>query len=64
MGPVSELGSIQMKLKLPAGLTVVAGSCQLAAGLKATLGFDDISFTEGTDFAITGIASAANYRSD
>ena len=64
MGPVSELGSIQMKLKLPAGLTVVAGSCQLAAGLKATLGFDDISFTEGTDFVITGIASAANYRSD
>ena len=64
MGPVSELGSIQMKLKLPAGLTVVAGSCRLAAGLKATLGFDDISFTEGTDFVITGIASAANYRSD
>lgn len=64
MGPVSELGSIQMKLKLPAGLTVVAGSCQLAAGLKATLGFDDISFTEGTDFVITGVASAANYRSD
>ena len=64
MGPVSELGSIQMKLKLPAGLTVVAGSCQLAAGLKATLGFDDISFTEGTEYVITGIASAANYRSD
>ena len=64
MGPVSELGSIQMKLKLPAGLTVVAGSCKLATGLKATLGFDDISFTEGTDFVITGIASAANYRSD
>ena len=64
MGPVSELGSIQMKLKRPAGLTVVAGSCRLAAGLKATLGFDDISFTEGTDFVITGVASAANYRSD
>lgn len=64
MGPVSELGSIQMKLKLPAGLTVVAGSCRLAAGLKATLGFDDISFTEGTDYVITGVASAANYRSD
>ena len=64
MGPVSELGSIQMKLKLPAGLTVVAGSCKLAAGLKATLGFDDISFTEGTEYVITGVASAANYRSD
>ena len=64
MGPVSELGSIQMKLKLPAGLTVVAGSCRLATGLKATLGFDDISFTEGTDYVITGVASAANYRSD
>ena len=64
MGTVSELGSIQMKLKLPAGLTVVAGSCRLATGLKATLGFDDISFTEGTDYVITGVASAANYRSD
>ena len=64
MGPVSELGSIQMKLKLPAGLTVVAGSCRLATGLKATLGFDDISFTEGTDYVITGVASAATYRSD
>ena len=64
MGPVSELGSIQMKLKLPAGLTVVAGSCRLATGLKATLGFDDISFTEGTDYVIMGVASAANYRSD
>ena len=64
MGPVSELGSIQMKLKLPAGLTVVAGSCRLATGLKATLGFDDISFTEGTEYVITGVASAANYRSD
>lgn len=64
MGPVSELGSIQMKLKLPAGLTVVAGSCRLATGLKATLGFDDISFTEGTDYVITGVASAADYRSD
>ena len=64
MGPVSELGSIQMKLKLPAGLTVVAGSCQLTPGLKATLGFDDISFTEGTEYVITGVASAANYRSD
>lgn len=64
MGPVSELGSIQMKLKLPAGLTVVAGSCQLATGLKATLGFDDISFTEGTEYVIMGVASAANYRSD
>ena len=64
MGPVSELGSIQMKLKLPAGLTVVAGSCQLTPGLKATLGFDDISFTEGTEYVIMGVASAANYRSD
>ena len=64
MGPVSELGSIQMKLKLPAGLTVVAGSCRLATGLKATLGFDDISFTEGTEYVIMGVASAANYRSD
>ena len=46
MGPVSDLGSIQMRLKLPAGLTVVPGSCVLNAGLQATLGFDDISFAE------------------
>ena len=66
MGPVSDLGSIQMRLKLPAGLTVVPGSCVLDAGLQATLGFDDISFAEpaGGDPVITGIASATDYRSD
>ena len=66
MGPVSDLGSIQMRLKLPAGLTVVPGSCVLDAGVQATLGFDDISFAEpaGGDPVITGIASATDYRSD
>lgn len=66
MGPVSDLGSIQMRLKLPAELTVVPGSCVLDAGLQATLGFDDISFAEpaGGDPVITGIASATDYRSD
>ncbi len=64
MGPVSDLGSVQMKLKLPAGLTVVAGSCQLAAGLKETLGFDDISFTEAAEYLISGSSVTANYRSD
>ena len=48
MGPVSDLGSIQMVLDIPAGLTYVAGSRSLATGLKATLGFDDIAFTENT----------------
>ncbi len=39
MGAVSDLGSIQMVLDIPAGLTYVSGSGALAPGLKAKLGF-------------------------
>lgn len=66
MGPVSDLGSIQMVLDIPAGLTYVAGSRSLASGLKATLGFDDVSFTENMTTGrhiINGVASEANYSS-
>ena len=48
MGPVSDLGSIQMVLDIPSGLTYVSGSGSLAAGLKAKLGFDSADYTEGT----------------
>ena len=42
MGPVSDIGSIQMVLDIPSGLTYVSGSGSLAAGLKAKLGFDTL----------------------
>ena len=66
MGHVSDLGSIQMELDIPAGLTYVAGSRSLASGLKATLGFDDVAFTENMATGrhiINGVASAADYES-
>ena len=66
MGAVSDLGSIQMVLDIPAGLTYVSGSGALAPGLKAKLGFDDISFTENAATGrciINGAASAADYAS-
>ena len=57
MGAVSDLGS---------GLTYVSGSGALAPGLKAKLGFDDISFTGNAATGrciINGAASAADYAS-
>ena len=68
MGPVSDLGTIQMVLDIPAGLSYVAGSGSLAAGLKAKLGFDSVDYTEGTKdgkprIMINGVASAADYES-
>lgn len=68
MGPVSDIGSIQMVLDIPSGLTYVSGSGSLAAGLKAKLGFDTVDYTEGTKegkprIMINGAASAANYES-
>ena len=68
MGPVSDIGSIQMVLDIPSGLTYVSGSGSLAAGLKATLGFDSFDYTEGTEdgkprIMINGVASEADYES-
>ena len=40
MGPVSDMGSMQMVLDIPTGLTYVENSTTLAANLKTTQGFD------------------------
>ena len=68
MGPVSDIGSIQMVLDIPSGLTYVSGSGSLAAGLKAKLGFDSADYTEGTKdgkprIMINGAATEADYAS-
>ncbi len=63
MGPVSNLGSIQMDVDIPDGLTYVIGSGKLADGLMETLGFDAMDWTEVSKM-INGYASAADYRSD
>ncbi len=63
MGPVSDMGSMQFDLVIPEGLTYVANSGALAANLKTTLGFDDVSFTELTKRVI-GVASLADYECD
>ena len=70
MGPVSDMGSMQMVLDIPTGLTYVEKSGQLADGLKNTLGFDAADWTEAsirTDplypgSMINGYASAADYE--
>ncbi len=46
MGPVSDLGTIQMVLDIPAGLTYVENSGRLAENLEETLGFDNVNWTE------------------
>lgn len=69
LGPVSDMGSMQMDLVFPKGLTYVANSGKLADGLKATLGFDAADWTDATinvegKNRINGGASAADYSSD
>ena len=63
MGPVSDMGSMQMCLDIPTGLTYVENSTELADGLKTTLGFDDVAWTEISKM-INGVASAADYESN
>ena len=62
LGPVSDMGSMQMKLDIPDGLTYVKGSGTLADGLKSELGYDLLDFTESS-LIINGVASAADYSS-
>ena len=70
MGPVSDMGAMQMVLDIPTGLTYVENSGKLADGLKNTLGFDAADWTEAsirTDplypgSMINGYASAADYE--
>ena len=69
LGPVSDMGSMQMDLVIPEGLTYVANSGKLADGLKETLGFDAADWTDSTinvegKNRINGGASAADYSSD
>jgi len=61
MGPVTEVGSIQMVADIPAGLTFVEGSG--VAADKADLGFDSLDWTEAS-LMLNGMASAADYASD
>ena len=63
MGPVYQLGSVQMTLDIPEGLTYVAGSGKVADGLKATLGFDELDWTEES-LMINGYALENDYESD
>lgn len=62
MGPVSDLGSMSMRLDIPTGLTYVENSGKLADGLGTTLGFDTTDWTEITKM-VSGYASAADYES-
>ena len=62
LGPVAELGSIQMQLDIPSGLTYVAGSFSFVSGIKNTLGFDYLYWTE-SNLLINGVASANDYQS-
>ncbi len=63
MGPVSDLGSMQMCLDIPEGLTLVEGSGRLADGLKETMGFDVIDWTEVPSRMING-GALYDYNSD
>ena len=62
MGPVSEIGSIQMELDIPAGLTYVANSGKVADGVQAAMGFDNVNFEESS-LILNGYASAAESHS-
>lgn len=63
LGPVSDMGTMLMKLDLSEGLTYIKGSGKLTEGLKSKLGFDMVDFTESS-LIINGAASASDYSSD
>ena len=63
LGPVSEMGTMQMVIVIPNGLTYVKGSGALAENLKSTLGYDMLGFTEGS-MMVNGVASKADYASE
>ena len=62
LSPVAELGSIQMQLSIPNGLTYVSGSFSFASGIQDKLGFDYLYWTESS-LLINGVASAKDYQS-
>lgn len=63
LGPVEDMGTMQMALVIPDGLSYVSGSGRLADGLRNTLGYDTVSFAESSKI-INGYASAKDYSSD
>ncbi len=63
MGPVSDLGTLQMTLTIPEGLTYVPNSGKIVSGQREAMGFDTLDWTEES-LMINGVASEANYESD
>ena len=63
LGPVDDMGTMQMMLVIPEGLSFVSGSGKLADGLKSTLGYDTVDFVERTKI-INGYGSGDDYSSD
>ena len=63
VGPVSDMGTMQMQLEIPEGLTYVPHSGKLADDLLTTLGYDVADFTE-VSLMVNGYASAGDYESD
>ena len=62
MDPVQHLGTLQLVLDIPEGLTYVPGSARIPDGLKAALGYDELAFTEHS-MMLNGYASAKDYSS-
>ena len=62
MGPVTDVGSIQMTVDIPAGLTYVTESGAIVDGVKDAMGFDNIGW-EDTSLVLNGYASSADYVS-
>ena len=62
LGPVEHMGTMQMVLDIPDGLTYVPGSCKIPSGLRESLGFDTLEWTEQSKM-INGVASAGDYES-
>ena len=61
LGPVGELGSLQMTLSVPSGATYVSGSFSLVSGIKQSIGFDYLDWTESSKL-LNGVAST-DYQS-
>jgi len=63
MGPVSEVGSIQLRIVLPEGLSYVKGSGKIDPNAKAIMGFDHIEWSDPS-LIIDGYASVSDYASN
>lgn len=63
MGPVKELQSLQMEVRLPEGLTYVAGSGSLTPGLQEKFQYQALDWTDAK-LMINGYASQTLYSSE